>query len=87
MTSENNTVLYTGVTGDIRRRVYEHREKMVGGFTKKYNATKPVYHEAVEDTESAIPREKKIQGGSKTKKIELINSINKAWRDLYEEIL
>ena len=87
MANENNTVLYTGVTRDVKRRVYEHKEKLVGGFTKKYNVTKLVYYEIVEDVESAILREKRIKGGSRQKKIELITGVNKEWRDLYEGLL
>ena len=86
MTNKNNTVLYTGVTSDIRKGVYEHKEKLVKGFTKKYNITKLVYYEVSEDPESAILGEKQIKGGSRQKKIELINSFNKEWRDLYEKI-
>ena len=87
MANENNTVLYTGVTRDVKRRVYEHKEKLVGGFTKKYNVTKLVYYEIVEDVESAILREKQIKSGSRRKKIELITGVNKEWRDLYEGLL
>ena len=87
MANENNTVLYTGVTRDLKRRVYEHKEKLGGGFTKKYNVTKLVYYEIVEDVESAILREKRIKGGSRRKKIELITGVNKEWFDLYEGLL
>lgn len=86
MTNKNNAVLYTGVTNDLKRRVYEHREKLTEGFTKKYNVLKLVYYEVFEDVYSAISREKQIKSGSRKKKIELINSINKEWKDLYEEI-
>jgi len=85
MTNKGNTALYTGVTSDLRRRVYEHKEKSVEGFTKKYNITKLVYYEVFEDIESAISREKQIKAGSRQKKVELIDSMNKEWRDLYEE--
>ncbi|MGA2516336.1 MAG: GIY-YIG nuclease family protein [Thermodesulfobacteriota bacterium] len=86
MTNKNNRVLYTGITNDLKRRAYEHKEKLVDGFTKKYNVSKLVYYEAHEDPENAILREKKIKAGSRQKKIDLINSMNKEWRDLYEEI-
>ncbi len=86
MTNQRNTTVYTGVTNSLKRRVYEHKEKLVGGFTKKYNITKLVYYEVFEDIENAILREKQIKGGSRQKKIELINSVNKEWRDLYEEL-
>ena len=86
MTNKNNTVLYTGITNDLKRRVYEHKEKLVDGFTKKYNVTKLVYYEVFEDPENAILREKQIKAGSRQKKISLINSVNGEWLDLYEEI-
>jgi len=84
MTNKANTVLYTGVTNNIRKRVYEHKNKLVDGFTKKYNIVKLVYYEAFSDCMSAIQREKQIKAGSRRKKEELINSINKDWRDLYD---
>jgi len=86
MTNKRNTVLYTGVTNDLKRRVYEHKEKLVEGFTKKYNITKLVYYEVFDSIENAISREKQIKGGSRQKKIKLINSMDKDWRDLYEEL-
>ncbi len=86
MTNKNNRVLYTGVTNDLKRRVYEHKEKFVDGFTKKYNVSKLVYYEIFEDPENAILREKRIKAGSRQKKIDLINGINKEWNDLYGEI-
>jgi putative endonuclease len=86
MTNKNNKVLYTGITNDLKRRVYEHKEKFVAGFTKKYNVSKLVYYEVFEDSENAILREKQIKAGSRQKKIDLINGMNKEWRDLYEEI-
>jgi putative endonuclease len=86
MTNKENTVLYTGVTNDLKRRAYEHKEKLVEGFTKKYNITKLMYYEIYNDIENAILREKQIKGGSRQKKVELINSMNKDWRDLYQEL-
>jgi len=86
MTNKNNRVLYTGITNDLKKRVYEHREKFVNGFTKKYNVSKLVYYEIFEDPENAILREKKIKAGPRQKKIDLINSMNKDWSDLYKEI-
>jgi putative endonuclease len=85
MTNKNNTVLYTGVTRDIKKRVYEHKEKLAEGFTKRYNITKLVYYEVFDDPENAISREKQIKGGSRKKKIDLIESINRKWEDLYEK--
>jgi len=83
MTNKNNRVLYTGVTNDLKRRVYEHKEKFVSGFTGKYNVTKLVYYEILEDPENAILREKQIKAGSRQKKIDLIEGFNKEWNDLY----
>jgi len=86
MTNKRNIIIYTGVTNDLKRRVYEHKEKLAEGFTRKYNITKLVYYEVFEDVENAILREKQIKGGSRQKKPELINSMNKEWRDLCEEL-
>jgi putative endonuclease len=86
MTNKNNTVIYTGVTNNLKRRIYEHREKLVDGFTKKYNITKLVYYQIFDDPGNAILREKQIKGGPRQKKIDLIDSVNKEWRDLYDEI-
>ena len=68
------------------RRVYEHKEKLVEGFTGKYNINKLVYYEIYDDPQSAIAREKQIKGGSGAKKIGLIESMNEGWKDLYEVI-
>ena len=86
VTNKSNSVLYTGVTNDLKRRVYEHRQKLVEGFTKKYNINKLVYYEIFEDAENAIIREKQIKGGPRQKTIDLVNSTNPEWRDLYEEL-
>jgi putative endonuclease len=86
MTNKNNTVLYTGVTNNLKRRVYEHKTKLGSKFTKKYNITKLVYYEVGNDINEAIAREKQIKAGSRQKKIDLINSFNPEWKDLYEEI-
>ncbi len=86
MTNKNNTVLYTGVTNDLKRRVYEHKNKLVKGFTEKYNIIKLVYYEMFSDITFAIEREKQIKGGSRKKKIHLIKSINENWNDLYNEL-
>jgi putative endonuclease len=79
-------VLYTGVTNDLRRRVYEHKQKLADGFTMKYNVTKLVYYEVFGDPESAITREKQIKAGSRRRKTELVKSMNPEWLDLYEMI-
>ena len=86
MTNVRNTVLYVGITNDLIRRIYEHKEKLVSGFTKKYNIVKLVYYEVFEDIENAILREKQLKGGSRQKKVELVNSTNREWRDLYDEL-
>src|SRR6266511_1233666 len=85
MTNRSNKVLYTGVTSNLLRRINEHKEKMVPGFSSKYNVTKLVYYEEYETMEEAIAREKQIKGGSRQKKIDLINNKNPEWKDLYEE--
>jgi len=86
MTNKTNKVLYTGVTNDLKRRVYEHKEKLVKGFNARYNVDKLVFFEVCEDIESAISREKQIKGGSRQKKIDLVNSMNDTWSDLYETL-
>ena len=86
MTNKRNNVLYTGLTNDLKRRVYEHKQKLVGGLTKKYNVNKLVFYEVCENIESAISREKQIKAGSRNKKIKLIENMNKFWKDLYSEI-
>jgi len=86
MTNKKNAVVYTGIANDLKRRIYEHKKKLTEGFTKKYNITKLVYYEIFSDVENAILREKQIKGGSRQKKVELINSMNKEWRDLYEQL-
>jgi putative endonuclease len=86
MTNDRSTVLYTSVTNNIYRRIYEHKQKLVKGFTAKYNITKLVYYEIFLDPYSAISREKQIKGGSRQNKIELIDTMNKAWIDLYNDL-
>ena len=86
MTNRGNNVLYVGVTRDLIKRVYEHKEKLADGFTKKYNIVKLVYYEVFEDIENAILREKQIKAGSRQKKINLIDSTNREWHDLYDTL-
>ena len=86
MTNPGNTVIYTGITNDLKKRIFEHKEKMVEGFTKKYNVNKLVYYEIAQDPYSAISREKQIKGGSRAKKKALVNNINPKWDDLYEKL-
>ena len=81
-TNRNNRVLYTGVTNNLERRIYQHKNKLVEGFTSKYNVTRLVYYEMTEDVYEAISREKQIKAGSRRRKIDLIESMNAEWRDL-----
>ena len=81
MTNAHHTVLYTGVTNDLARRVYEHKHGIGSSFVKKYNVDKLVYYEIGEDVCAVIAREKQIKGGSRQKKIDLINSLDPEWRD------
>ena len=84
MTNKGNSVLYTGVTNNLQRRAYEHKAKLVDGFTKRYNVNKLVYYEIFDNPLNAIAREKQIKAGSRHKKIELVNSLNEEWQDLSE---
>lgn len=86
MTNKWNKVLYTGITNDLKRRVFEHREKLVEGFTGRYNITKLVYYEILEDAKAPLSARNKIKAGSRAKKIELINGMNANWSDLYEAL-
>ena len=86
LSNETNTVIYTGVTNDLKRRVFEHKEKFVEGFTKKYNISKLVYYEVCQDVMGAIYREKQLKGLSRLKKNKLIAQFNPYWQDLYEEL-
>ena len=86
MTNAHNTVLYTGVTNNLARRVYEHKNGLGSKFVKKYNVHKLVYYEIGNDINATIAREKQIKGGSRKKKLDLINSLNSEWKDLYDEI-
>ena len=82
LTNKTKTVLYTGVTNDLKRRVYEHKNKMVDGFTKTYNVDRLVYYEITSDIKAAIKREKQIKNLLRLKKEDLINSMNPSWDDL-----
>ncbi len=86
MTNKYNTVLYTGVTNDLQRRVLEHKSGKGSAFTNKYNIKKLVYFEVTNDINAAIAHEKQIKAGSRQKKIDLIDSINPEWKDLFEEL-
>ncbi len=79
--------MYTGVTSDLRKRIYQHKNHLLPGFTVKYNVTKLVYYEIFACITDALEREKQIKGGSRKKKIQLIEKMNPEWKDLYEEII
>ena len=86
LASQRNGTLYTGVTSDLLKRVFEHRAALKPGFTTKYAVARLVYFEAFEDMPSAVAREKQIKGGSRAKKLKLIEGSNPQWRDLFEEL-
>jgi putative endonuclease len=87
LTNQTHTTLYTGVTNDLVRRIYEHKQGLVEGFTKKYQCKKLVYYEVFEDAYNAIVREKQIKAGSRAKKLALIGGMNPNWKDMYAEII
>jgi len=86
MSSRYNKVLYVGITSYLIKRVWEHKNKVVDGFTKRYNLNKLVYYEIYDDIETAINREKQIKSWPRKKKIVLINAFNPSWDDLYEKL-
>ena len=86
LTNLNNKVIYVGATNDLKRRVYQHRQGLVEGFTKKYHVHKLVYYEVGEDVEGAILREKQIKAGSRQKKVALITKFNPDWEDLWDQL-
>jgi putative endonuclease len=86
LTNWNNRVLYVGVTNDLLRRVYEHKNELIDGFTRKYHLHKLVYYEMCEEIEGAILREKQIKAGSRKKKIDLITKDNPTWKDLWDQL-
>ena len=85
LTNWNNKVLYTGVTNNLERRMYEHQEKLIEGFTKKYNVNKLVYCEIFSSPHDAITVEKKIKGWTRSKKVSLIEKFNPTWEDLMKD--
>jgi len=87
LTNKRNNVLYVGITNNLIRRVYEHKNKLISGFTSKYNVNKLVYYESFQSIFDAIKREKEIKGWKREKKVALINSFNPEWKDLYEELI
>ena len=85
--SSHRRVLYTGVTGDLYRRMYEHRHHVLEGFTKRYDVTQLVYFESFTEVLAAISREKEIKGWSRARKVALVRSLNPEWKDLAPEVL
>ncbi|MDR0917554.1 MAG: GIY-YIG nuclease family protein [Oscillospiraceae bacterium] len=85
--NRRNGVLYVGVTSDLIRRVYEHKNQAIEGFTHKYGVDKLGYYEVYQLVTDAIAREKQIKAGSRKNKIKLIESVNPDWRDLYDDII
>jgi putative endonuclease len=87
LTNWNNKVIYVGITNDLERRIYEHKEKFVKGFTEKYNVNKLVYYEQTPDINAALNREKEIKKWRREKKNRLVVNTNPLWRDLSEDFL
>ncbi len=85
--SKRNGTLYIGVTNDLARRIYEHREKIADGFTKKYNVTQLVHAEEFQDINDALSREKNLKKFDRVQKLQLIEKYNPKWEDLYNNIL
>ena len=86
LANTTNVALYIGVTSDLKRRIYEHKRKLVKGFAEQYSIDKLVYYEVYQDPENAILREKRLKGSSRARKNRLVASLNPQWRDLYEEV-
>ena len=83
--SNKSKTIYTGITNNLHRRVFEHKSKKIKGFTSRYNITKLVYYEITNEVKTAIAREKQIKGWIRKKKIDLIESMNPEWNDLSED--
>ena len=87
LTNRRNGTLYTGVTSNLVRRIWQHRNSITGGFSNRYDLSRLVYYELCDDMLSAIAREKQIKAGSRRRKLRLIESMNPSWKDLYQDIL
>ncbi len=87
LSNKTNTALYTGVTHNLIRRTFQHKEKLTPGFTRRYNIEKLVYYEFFADIRDAIAREKQIKAGSRKKKIALVESMNPEWKDMFDDIV
>ena len=83
--SNKSKTIYTGITNNLHRRVFEHKSKKINGFTSRYNITKLVYYEITNEVKTAIAREKQIKGWIRRKKMDLIKSMNPEWNDLSED--
>ena len=86
LTNKKYGTLYIGVTSNLPKRIWEHKNKFIDGFSKRYNLDKLVYYEVFEDIENAIKREKQLKAGNRQRKLNLINSLNPKWEDLYMNI-
>lgn len=86
LTNKVNTTLYIGVTNNLIRRIYEHKHKLIPGFSSRYHLVKLVYYEIYEQIENAISRAKQLKNGNRERKINLINSFNPGWKDIYDDI-
>jgi len=84
--NSKNTVVYTGVTSNLQKRIFEHKQKLIDGFSKKYNLNKLVYFEQFSDIKNAISREKQIKAGSRKKKFDLIKTSNPTFQDLCSQL-
>lgn len=87
MASRKNGTIYIGITNDLLKRVFEHKNDLIDGFTKKYKVHKLVYYEATNDIQNAIQREKQMKKWKRERKIELIEKLNPIWKDLYYDLL
>ena len=87
LTNKTNTTLYIGITSNLIQRIYQHKKKLVGGFSSHYNINKLVYYEIAENAYAAITREKQLKAGNRRTKIHLINTFNPEWEDLYHGLL
>ncbi len=87
LASKRNGTLYTGVTSDLVKRIWQHKNNLADGFTQKYSVHMLVYYELADEMTAAISREKQIKGGSRARKLALIESMNPGWRGLYDDIL
>ena len=87
LSNKKSTVIYTGMTNDLVRRVYQHKQGQSESFTQRYRVNRLMYFESFADVRDALEREKQLKAGSRQKKLDLINSTNPEWRDLYGELL